>query len=65
MMKHDPILILSLELFFVVGSMTTKYLLVDIDPGIDNKLPKPILVQDPKGIMECTKDTSLFSNFFI
>ena len=50
MMKHVPILILSLELFFIVGSMTTRYLLVEIDPGIDNKLPKPILVQDPKGI---------------
>ena len=50
MMKHDPILILWLELFFVAGSMTKNYLLVDVDPGIDNKLPEPILVQDPKGI---------------
>ena len=49
-MKHVPILILSLKLFFFVGSMTTKYLLIDIDPGIENKLPEPILAQNSKGI---------------
>ena len=49
-MKYVPILILSLELFFVAGSMATKYLLVDIDPGIDNQLPEPILAQIPKGL---------------
>ena len=48
-MKHVPILILTFGLFFVVGSSTAKYLLIDIDDGIDDELPVPISTQQPKG----------------
>ena len=50
-MKHVPILILALGLFFVVGPSTAKYLLLDMDDGIDDELPGPILTQDSKGIL--------------
>ena len=50
-MKNVPILILTLGLFFVVGSSTAKYLLVDIDDGINDELPGPISTRHAKGIL--------------
>ena len=50
-MKSVPILVFALGLFFVVGSSNAKYLLVDIDDGIDDELPVPISTQHPKGIL--------------
>ena len=50
-MKYVPILVFALGLFFVVGTSTAKYLLVDIDDGIDDELPVPISTQHPKGIL--------------
>ena len=50
-MQQVPILILTLGLFFVVGPSTAKYLLLNIDDGIDDELPGPILTQDSTGIL--------------
>ena len=54
-MKHVPILILTFGLFFAVGSSTAKYLLIDIDDGIDDEIPGLILAQDSKGILHPLK----------
>ena len=50
-MQQVPIWILTLGLFFFVGPSTAKYLLLNIDDGIDDELPGHILTQDSKGIL--------------